>query len=199
LGIAIGIVPLALDKEVPQQLHAPLWCLAAALLIAGLATGLEPLRKPIVLGYRLRFGRYPFLFVYLFADMFVEAKRAHMFKMQARFALQEDYVSGVTWSEIHTSKKLTSKLIEAAIDGRLELYGKLVTDRGVFRFLTKIPADHMRTHRIETIVAMQQLSNNFVYTYDPARVDHEHIGAPLRSGCYSDLYVSRHVKMLSRQ
>jgi hypothetical protein len=46
----------------------------------------------------LRFGRYPFLFVYLFADMFVEAKRAHTFKTQARFALQEDYVSGA-WSD----------------------------------------------------------------------------------------------------
>ena len=75
IGVAIGIVPLALDKEVPQQLIGPLWYLAVAFLIAGLAAGLEPLRKPIVLGCRLRFGRYPFLFVYLFADMFVERQR----------------------------------------------------------------------------------------------------------------------------
>ena len=98
------------------------------------------------------------------------------------------------WSELDTRKKLMSKLIAATIDGRLELYGKLITDSGVFRFRSKIPADHMRTHGIDTFSATNKLKNELVYTYESALGDP--LGGPFRSGCYCDLYVSRDVKRL---
>jgi hypothetical protein len=199
LGLALGIIPLALAQEIPRQLHAPLLGLAGAFLIAGLGTGLEPLRRPIALGYLLRFGRFPFLFVYLFADMFLEGKRLSKFKTQARFALQDDYASEPYWSEIDTQKMLKRKLTDAAIDGRLELYGRLVAVDGSFGFLTRIPVEHLRTHDIETLIAKNQLSNKFVYTYDAKLIDAEYMCAPIRSGCYRDLYVSRNVKMVLRQ
>jgi hypothetical protein len=167
LGLAVGIIPLALTSDVPLQEHAPLAYLAATLMIVGFVIGLQPLREPMLRSSRIRFGRYPLFLMYLFADMFADGKRDREITKQFRLALQDDYTSGAQWSDLESQKEMLFKIIDAAIGEKLTLYGRLVTDRGTLRFLTKVPPEHLRTYKIETIVALQRLSNKYVYTYDP--------------------------------
>lgn len=66
LGLAIGIVPLALDDHTPKAIHLPLGVIACVFLAMGFVVGLEPLRRPLLIGLGLKVASYPFLFVYLF-------------------------------------------------------------------------------------------------------------------------------------
>jgi hypothetical protein len=75
----------------------------------------RPGRKPIVLGLRSRFGRYPVLFIYLYAEMFIDPKKDRKIVSQFRLALQDDYVSGELLSHID-GEQVVSKLLDAARD-----------------------------------------------------------------------------------
>lgn len=197
LGLAIGIIPLVFDEHTPIQLHKPLEYIATMLLIGGFVAGLKPLRKPIVLGLRFRFGRYPLLFIYLFAEMFTDPKNDRKIDRQFRLALQDEYVSGELWGDLDIGKKVVAKLLNAARDGKVHFYGRLAVEAGTLKWFTKIPEDHLRTHEIETMVGMQQLSNAFVYTYDPKFFDKtKYLSASLMNGCYCDLHISRNIKTL---
>lgn len=88
-----------------------------------------------------------------------------------------------------------SKLLDAAAAGEVEILGRLVGENDVLAPLSRVPPEHLKTHRVEILTAMMRLDHGFVHTYDPKVVEPS-INHSLMKGCYTSLLVGREVKAL---
>jgi hypothetical protein len=167
LGLAVGLIPLASESDVPAGLHQPLLYGAFALVVVGIAIGFAPLRKPVIAGWRRKFGPYPFMPIYQFA---------------CKVGLAGDGEKTI---------KFFRQLLDAGTEGRFKFYGQLVTDNGKEEYLTEIPCEHLKTHAINVTTALMfdEGLNDQVCTYNPR----DALGERNLVGCYYNLHASRDV------
>jgi hypothetical protein len=197
LGLAVGLFPLA-DIHIPSSLQKPLLYMAFVLLVSGVVVGVAPLRKPLRLQWRLTFGPYPFLLIYLFLDKIAEAKGQKIIRRLLDLALRGNFFSE-NWTESDVRDKTMHKLIEAAAQGKFTLYGRLLSEYGIRRLRTKLPRDHIETHGINTSFAIiKNCRNDLVFTYDPRKVSPGDL-PEFMNGCYCDLHVSPSIKSVIKE
>jgi heme/copper-type cytochrome/quinol oxidase subunit 1 len=165
IGLAVGLIPLALEEHISAPLRQSLMYTAIALLIVGFALGFSPLRGPLRRLWQKKFGPFPLMMIYIWAS---------------RIGLAGDGGKTIAFFQ---------NLLAAAVQGKMELYGQLVTDDGLEKKLTKIPNAHLETHAINVTTALlfDGGGNEQVCTYDPKLV----FERPSKTGCYYNLHVNK--------
>ena len=172
IGIGLCLIGTAavlayVDANAQAEYHEALSFSATPSWALGAAAGFTFLRKHVQRRWRLFFGPYPLLLIYIWAG---------------KLGLVRDR---------NQAAGFLDELRRAAIKGELEFYGQLITATGVERQLKKIPPVHLETYAISlnTSLPLAKGGNEEIFTYDQKRG----VKASQQVGHYCNLHVSRRV------
>lgn len=166
IGIILALFPLTMGEHLPANYHKGWMYSGFAIFGIGFAAGLAPvLSEPVRRRWRLFFGPYPLLFMYVWVS---------------RIGLVKDQAQTLGFLE---------KLRKAGAKAELDFYGQQITKDGRKAELTKIPPAHLAqcAIKITTSRTLRQGGNEQVCTYDATRRS----GAASRQGYYCNLHVGR--------